>query len=300
MEETVFRIPLSASHHAFVFQVLLEISAQSSRKSVVDWIHVTTGANVLRQATGNYSATVVRSVIPPDIMQESSVNSKQPSTAQIQIISAITAVDVNLKVLGRCFAGQHYSWVFHVDTILPNLSCQLSVLRKYSCLCPPEWTGPSCEFETQQTTNIEDNPDDGNCDLTCLHGGTCRKGNAAAWVGEDSVGGDNLLPENAFNDDFERCVCPQGYTGRRCEHSYQECGNGEHICLDGAVCVPPKDVNHLWTCKCDKNSGSTCNRHTSAECISPESHHSVYRGLESLILCVNDGVCTTYSQDGRM
>jgi hypothetical protein len=37
-------------------------------------------------------------------MLESSVNLKPPSIALIQIISAITAVDVNLKVLGRCFA----------------------------------------------------------------------------------------------------------------------------------------------------------------------------------------------------
>jgi len=97
----VFRTPLLASQHAFAFQVLLETSAKLSKKNVVEWTLATTGANVLRQATETYTATVVQLVIPRDIMPESSVNSKQPSIALIQLISAITAVDVNLKVLGR-------------------------------------------------------------------------------------------------------------------------------------------------------------------------------------------------------
>lgn len=145
----------------------------------------------------------------------------------------------------------------------------------------------------------DENDTNGDCKLTCLNGGTCRKGQmafaAADGIGPGDLGGDNLL-----NSDSERCLCPQGFTGGRCEFPYVECGNGEHMCLTGSKCVPPQDEGQPWTCECANGAGDTCNRHSTSQCVSPDTKNSIYRGMESLIMCVNDGACTTYEQNGRM
>jgi hypothetical protein len=168
-----------------------------------------------------------------------------------------------------------------------------------TCTCAVD----SLQTKSTYSANNNDNRKGQNCVITCLNDDYCRRGTEIVSVPEGlSHETGNLMdgtssPSSAA---FEGCVSPAGDTGGHCEHSFEECGNSEHMCLLGSKCVPSNDVKQLWTCECGEASGNTCNRHRSTECTSPDAHNGVYRGHESLILCVNDGVCTTYQQNGRM
>eukprot|EP00934_Nitzschia_sp_Nitz4_P000255 Nitzschia sp. Nitz4//scaffold48_size128905//56389//58065//NITZ4_003597-RA/size128905-augustus-gene-0.22-mRNA-1//-1//CDS//3329552973//255//frame0 len=162
--------------------------------------------------------------------------------------------------------------------------CQSEGSGTYSCVCPDEWVGPSCEFESPFVEG-----DSKDCTLSCMNGGVCRKGTGSAFDEEDD------------DEDSQRCVCPQGFTGDSCEHAYEECGNGEYMCLHGTICVAPTDeADPSWTCACDDTSGEFCQHHQTTVCTTSGSSVGVYRGLQSMAFCVNDGVCTEYESDGEM
>ncbi len=142
--------------------------------------------------------------------------------------------------------------------------------RTFSCDCPADWTGPTCEIKNIVL----------NCTKTCLNGGECHK------IGDTD------------SDALDRCLCPKGFAGMRCEHSYQECGTGELMCLHGTQCVAPQgELQPDWTCECKQ--GQSCQRHQSSVCTSSDVDTSVYRGMTSLMYCINDGVCITYEQQGK-
>lgn len=158
----------------------------------------------------------------------------------------------------------------------------------YSCQCPEEWTGPSCEFESQTRDHAFE-----NCTMTCLNGGTCRKGPKEVAIDDSG---------ELHNDKMEHCVCPKGFGGMRCQYPYEECGNGEHMCLHGTSCVASLDDkgnNKRWSCECGAQAGPTCQRHETTICTSPDTPKSIHRGMMSLLYCVNDGKCITYQQDGK-
>lgn len=168
--------------------------------------------------------------------------------------------------------------------------------RVYSCDCPEEWTGPSCEFESEiQNQEFEE------CTgtLVCLNGGQCRKG-APATPFDDAPSLAALATDETNEIGDERCVCPRGYMGSRCEHEYEECGGGIHLCLHGTKCVPPKGaMNPSWTCECDESSPGFCQHHRTTTCTTSDSANMIYQGLQSVAYCVNDGVCMEYVQDGK-
>lgn len=169
----------------------------------------------------------------------------------------------------------------------------LFLFSVFSCECPPEWAGPSCEFE--EDARDEEYED---CQLDCLNGGHCRKG-AKNTVAMTSVNED--LASATHDENFEHCVCPAGYTGLRCQYKYEECGNKEHICLHGTKCVAPSaaEGRPTWTCDCgDSQSGTFCQHHRTSTCTSEDSSQSIYRGMLSVAYCVNDGVCAMFEEDG--
>jgi hypothetical protein len=172
----------------------------------------------------------------------------------------------------------------------------------FLCDCPEGWAGPSCEFESENRDHSYE-----NCTLECYNGGGCRKG------AKDMAAVVNLGPElshlvdGTHSENFEHCVCPTGFTGIKCEHVYEECGDGEHMCVHGSKCVPPKDAMHpVWTCDCEeafredhKYAGKFCQHHHTSTCTTSDSAKSVYEGGLSVAFCVNDGGCMEFEDDGR-
>lgn len=174
-------------------------------------------------------------------------------------------------------------------------TCRKEGNGAFSCECPDEWSGPSCEFESQN----RDHEHTKNCKLNCLNGGQCRKG-AKDMPAIDGLSEGTEHLASAHSEKYEHCVCPENFAGMQCEHRYEECGNGEHMCLHGTKCVPPNDESHpKWTCECDETSGKVCQRHRSSVCTSSDADSTMYRGMTSMIYCVNDGVCMSYKQDGK-
>jgi hypothetical protein len=147
-----------------------------------------------------------------------------------------------------------------------------------------------------------------NCTLNCYNGGDCRKGakdmSAILGVGPELS---HLVDVSSHSENFEHCVCPTGFTGLKCEHEYTECGNGEHMCLHGSKCTPPKDEQHpLWTCDCEeafredhKYAGEFCQHHHTTTCTTSDAENSIYQGAVSLTFCVNDGVCIEIKENGQ-
>ncbi|RWS16456.1 hypothetical protein B4U79_10678 [Dinothrombium tinctorium] len=87
-----------------------------------------------------------------------------------------------------------------------------------------------------------------NCDSYCLNGGTCSR-----------------------NGDKKQCICPQGYTGKRCENDI--CG-----CQNGGKCLVRKSEEGHYTCLCPESfMGAHCERFIATSC--------------SEIKCKNGGEC---------
>ena len=110
-----------------------------------------------------------------------------------------------------------------------------------------------------------------------------------------------MVEDASKNMDLEHCVCKDGFTGSKCEHRYEECGNGELMCLHGTKCVPPKNELHpRWTCECDESKGGkSCQHHRTSMCTTDDAQNQVYLGYKSLISCFNDGVCIEVVENGE-
>ena len=156
--------------------------------------------------------------------------------------------------------------------------------RVYSCECSPGWAGLACEYDAETVDEEFE-----NCSLDCLNGGQCRKGSKSHT-------------DTAFathNEDFEFCACPFTYTGLRCQYKFENCGNGEHMCVHGTKCVPPNDKQPSWSCDCGSSKvGEFCQHHRTTVCPGEPTSQDIYRGMLSVAYCVNDGVCTQYENDG--
>eukprot|EP00980_Cylindrotheca_fusiformis_P014370 scaffold3827_cov179-Cylindrotheca_fusiformis.AAC.34 len=144
----------------------------------------------------------------------------------------------------------------------------------FSCNCADDWIGPSCEFESPEQAHH----DNDSCNVECFHGGKCQSAH--------------------IDDEKDRCVCPSGYTGTKCEYAYEECGNGEHMCLHGTQCVFTSGLNPKWTCECPPEK-DTCQHFQMTVCTTDDASQEVYAGLDSVVYCVNDGVCMEIEQHGR-
>jgi hypothetical protein len=147
-----------------------------------------------------------------------------------------------------------------------------------------------------------------NCTLSCYNGGDCRKGaNDMSAILGVSPELSHLVDASSHSENFEHCVCPTGFTGLKCEHEYTECGHGEHMCLHGSKCIPPKDEQHpLWTCDCEeafredqKYAGEFCQHHHTTTCTTSDAENSIYQGATSLAFCVNDGACIEIKENGQ-
>jgi hypothetical protein len=98
---------------------------------------------------------------------------------------------------------------------------------------------------------------------------------------------------NVTNDEnFEHCVCPDGFLGLRCETPVETCPGGEHICLHFSKCVPD---GQDWECDCPNGvAGKFCEQKSTAICT---EGGSVASG--SFVFCVNNGVCVDLVEDNE-
>jgi len=154
------------------------------------------------------------------------------------------------------------------------------------CICPSGFHGPICEYRDDDHI-----PEDEKCNLECENGGQCRKGaKETSWVNKF---GPELSHLNVtHSNDFEHCVCPNGFIGLQCEHKIEVCpDNGHHVCLHGSTCI--KDGT---SCDCEAGStsyeklaGKFC-QHQSTEICTKSGTDVV--GDSKFAFCVNGGICT--------
>lgn len=78
----------------------------------------------------------------------------------------------------------------------------------YTCECPPDFQGHSCEEVKVKTC----------AHFPCQNGGTCRRGTLRN------------------SDDLYICDCPTGYRGVDCEIKKDFCVENEQPCRNGATC----------------------------------------------------------------
>lgn len=161
-------------------------------------------------------------------------------------------------------------------------TCQNGVSNlAVKCKCPEGTFGLHCEYNEYL-----------GCSLQCENGGTCKVGLKDFSVIEQY--GVNI--ESALNgQDFygEHCVCPDGFSGPRCEISeVTRCGEG--VCFNDAECVQTvsKDGETVYSefCQCPTSmtvsyTGKFCEYQSTSFCPAPEGHDP------SEYFCANGGEC---------
>lgn len=153
------------------------------------------------------------------------------------------------------------------------------------CICNDGNRGFSCEFVISPQADSEE---DAECKLDCHGNGVCRNGIKDI---SDLGTATNAGHLSYTHDDFQHCVCEDGFTGLTCEHKIEQCQNSDQFCLHGSECVRRGGDT---TCDCSKAdsdiaenfAGDYC-EHTADVCVqgdseSPQSY------------CANGGTCKAY------
>lgn len=158
------------------------------------------------------------------------------------------------------------------------------------CECLDGFNGPICEFRDSLMEDTE-------CTLTCQNNGVCRNG--AKDVG--FLKKFNLdMPTSSEN--FEHCVCPKGYVGVQCEHMVDVCPGGEHVCMNGAECVPDDSAGRLqYKCDCD-SIHEPFHKYTGDFCELKSTDMCTYNGRPGAgqnrdAFCVNGGRCKAHANE---
>lgn len=179
--------------------------------------------------------------------------------------------------------------------------------RHLGCVCDDGFVGPLCEFADQGLEAP-------SCNLQCKNHGICRKGaKDLSVLDRFGVGHRRALESNrhllqgeAFNDEFEHCVCPAGFAGLQCEFKVDVCPGEEHVCLNGGECnlisAGGNEVDFQCDCSSAKAHGSRfagdfCEMESTEYCtvdrIRPQS------GLGQQTFCTNRGSCLELVQHGQ-
>lgn len=157
--------------------------------------------------------------------------------------------------------------------------------------------GPLCEFEDNGHVVLE-------CNLECRNHGICRKGAKDVSVLEKFAVGDGHNRRRhlmqAFNEDFEHCVCPRGYVGLQCEYQLDMCPGGAHACLNGGECVTIADGSDVtYACNCataqtdlTRFAGESCEMEATQFCTIDGGKSKSGRGVSNF--CTNGGQCLEF------
>jgi len=171
-------------------------------------------------------------------------------------------------------------------------TCQSDVSIADTCDCPNGFEGLHCEFMSE-TAPI--------CKLNCFNGGICK-------IGVKNY--DRVSPQ--LRDYFEQsdgydehCICPEGFTGRQCEASINDCGRSH--CLNGGECgkTLKSSGNEYFYCNCRnatssstpegteiKFAGNACESSSSVFCPAPPGFNKLD------FYCTNGGACAENSWEG--
>lgn len=149
------------------------------------------------------------------------------------------------------------------------------------CSCPSGTFGLHCEYSEEQ-----------ECTLECMNGGKCQIG-LKDFSYMENYGLDILSYLGGQDIYGQHCVCPEGYSGAKCEtEDVVRCGNG--ICFNGAECVETVSLdrkvvfNQYCRCKQDKETGFAgkfCEHEATTYCPAPYGHNP------DEYFCTNGGEC---------
>eukprot|EP00977_Amphora_coffeiformis_P007193 scaffold1564_cov174-Amphora_coffeaeformis.AAC.31 len=159
------------------------------------------------------------------------------------------------------------------------------------CECPIEYTGFSCEFYVEKP-EIADAPvnDIPECNLDCNGRGVCRHGIKDISGLGDAANAEGL---SQTHQNYQHCVCEEGFTGIYCDRAISLCENTDLFCLHGGACR----TDELGSPYCDCSSasfnssvsnfhGSSCEFVISSVCSKGDTD---YENLDAF--CVNSGIC---------
>lgn len=160
------------------------------------------------------------------------------------------------------------------------------------CICPSGFHGPICEYrdaDLEEEEEMEKEEEEEKCNLVCKNGGQCRKGiKDASWI--EKFGPELSYLNVTHSNDFEHCVCAEGFLGLQCEHEIELCSSGQHVCLHGSKCV-----SDGLSCDCEAGSsqvkklaGKFC-QHQSTEICTKDGADMLANS--KFAFCVNGGVC---------
>jgi hypothetical protein len=127
-----------------------------------------------------------------------------------------------------------------------------------------------------------------DCQLHCDRG-TCAKGFKSY---DDLVNSGAYPAQLAFDvitSGGEHCVCPDGYTGLRCEIRVAECGHSK-FCYNGATCTYDDDGDPVCDCNAAHTdyvsyAGSSCEQEATTRCVPGLDQD------EKDAFCANHGRC---------
>jgi hypothetical protein len=171
----------------------------------------------------------------------------------------------------------------------------LFLISVVGCDCPEGYHGPVCEFHDE-----EENEGYEDCDLECKNGGQCRKGvKDTSFLNKFNLGPVISSLNMTNNQDFEHCVCPDGFVGHTCDIEIDKCQGDKHICLYGAKCVEDGD-GHKCDCEgafttYEKFAGGSCQHKSTVFCTSSGDPGI---GKDNLSFCVNNGTCVENKDGG--
>lgn len=152
--------------------------------------------------------------------------------------------------------------------------------RHFECQCPSDRSGTHCEYLAEEEVPT--------CSLDCVRG-TCAKGFKSYDYLVNTGPFPAQLGTDLISSNGEHCVCPNGFTGLRCEIAVERCGASKY-CYNGSTCVYDNKGNP--TCDCnsansdDKSyAGLSCEHEGTAYCEPGEDQD------QKDAYCVNGGTC---------
>ena len=179
------------------------------------------------------------------------------------------------------------------------------IFSRLGCRCDDGFVGPLCEF-------VDQNLEAPACTLQCKNHGICRKGakdvsvlNKFNLSNRRALEGHRHLGE-AYSEDFEHCVCPDGYAGLQCEYKVDVCLDGEHVCLNGGRCSLSfvEGSDSAFTCDCSSArargslyAGDFCEMESTEYCTVDRTRPE--KGLGQDAFCANKGSCLQLVEQGQ-
>jgi len=161
----------------------------------------------------------------------------------------------------------------------------------FECDCPSDRFGAHCEFLKEH-----DDENKAQCKMQCIRG-VCAKG----FKNYDQLVGSGPFPASLAKDiistEGEHCVCPDGYTGLRCEIPVHKCKDHRKYCYNGSTCIYDDNGDNPT---CDCNTAHTDEKSFAGLSCEHEGTSYCAPGLDQDkkdSFCANGGTCISDPQN---